>query len=256
MEYVEFGKNNKDVLMLLHGNLMSWRQFKECIPFLEGRYHVVAVSFDGFDDTGKTTYSGAEKVAGKLAEYIKENFDGHISTVFAESLGCGPAVCLKANKAITVDNIVLSGAECMDLGILNALFLKIMPQKQYKMATDIKNGTFRMPGYLKKITGRTDEALKKWSDAIPANITLESVVETWKVGLNMYRIVDKMEVQKDANVACWYGEKEMNMKRAIKKLSRVYPKLQVNCFKGYGHGEIIDNPERLSNELIKFLKTS
>ena len=60
-------------IMLLHGNLMCWRQFEDIIPLLEKEFCVYAVSFDGFDGTGTTTYTTAEEQAGKLEAYILKN---------------------------------------------------------------------------------------------------------------------------------------------------------------------------------------
>ncbi len=46
--------------MLLHGNLMCWRQFEDIIPLLEKDFMAYAVSFDRFDGTGTTNlYNGA-----------------------------------------------------------------------------------------------------------------------------------------------------------------------------------------------------
>ena len=52
MEVQEFGKQNSRKIMLLPGNMMNWRQFEAVIPLLEKQYHVIAVSTDGYDDTG------------------------------------------------------------------------------------------------------------------------------------------------------------------------------------------------------------
>lgn len=76
MEVQEFGKQNSRKIMLLPGNMMSWRQFEAVIPLLEKQYHVIAVSTDGYDDTGKTTFTTAEAMAEKLEQYIKEEQDG------------------------------------------------------------------------------------------------------------------------------------------------------------------------------------
>lgn len=38
-------------------------EFEEVIPLLEKEYLVFAVSFDGFDGTGKTTYTNAQDQA-------------------------------------------------------------------------------------------------------------------------------------------------------------------------------------------------
>lgn len=40
---------------------MCWRQFEDVIPLLEDAYRVYAVSFDGFDGTGGTTYTTAQE---------------------------------------------------------------------------------------------------------------------------------------------------------------------------------------------------
>lgn len=83
------------------------------------------------------------------------------------------------------------------------------------------------------------------------HISLESVRATWEAGLYLYRT--DFPVQLDAKVACWYGEKEGHMKKAIQKLRKVYPKLTVRCFSDFGHGDIINHPELLVEEMIRFM---
>ena len=130
--------------MLLHGNLMCWRQFEDLIPLLEKDYSVYAVSFDGFDGfdgSGTTTYTTAQAQADKLEDYICANLDGHLDMLFAESLGCGPAVLLKSSQNVRIEHMVLSGPEYLDFGVLNGFILKVMPQKQYKTAlTALESG--------------------------------------------------------------------------------------------------------------------
>ena len=41
MEVQEFGKQNSRKIMLLPGNMMSWRQFEAVIPLLEKLYPVI-----------------------------------------------------------------------------------------------------------------------------------------------------------------------------------------------------------------------
>lgn len=50
--------------VLLHGNLMCRRQFEDLIPLLEEELGVYAVSYDGFDGTGKTQYGSARRQVG------------------------------------------------------------------------------------------------------------------------------------------------------------------------------------------------
>ena len=134
MEIKRFGNIEGKTMMLLHGNLMCWRQFEDLIPLLERKFCVYAVSFDGFDGTGETTYTTARDQADKLAAYIEKELDGQLDLLFAESLGCGPAVFLKASPTVQIDRMILSGPEYLDFGVLNRLILKVMPQKQYRTA--------------------------------------------------------------------------------------------------------------------------
>ena len=138
--------------------------------------------------------------------------------------------------------MILSGPEYLDFGIMNKPLLKIMPQKQYKTAHEKS-----MPAWVLKFMGQTEQGMQTMMSRIPDNISLESVRATWEAGLYLYR--SDFPVQPDANVACWYGEKESHMKKAVQRLKKAYPKLTVCCFNGFGHGDIINHPELLVKKL-------
>ena len=242
MEIKRFGNPEGKKIMLLHGNLMCWRQFEDVIPLLEEEFDVYAVSFDGFDGTGKTTYTTAQEQADKLEDYLLQNCGGTLDLLFAESLGCGPAVCLKASKNIRIRRMILSGPEYLDFRILNPLILKIMPQKQYQTAK-----TKTMPAWALRFMRQTEAGMQTMLSRIPDHVSLESVYATWKVGLYLYRMLP--ERQPDAKVACWYGQREGHMKKAIEKLRMVYPKLTVRRFPDFGHGDILNHPQLLVQSL-------
>ena len=247
MEIRKFGKPDERKIMLLHGNLMCWRQFTDVIPLLEDEFCVYAVSFDGFDGTETTTYTNAQVQADKLAAYIRANCGGKLDALFAESLGCGPAILLKSSPEVQIDCMVLSGPEYLDYGLFNRLILKIMPDKQYRTAREKA-----MPSWALRFMGQTEQGMKTMFSRIPDNISLESVRATWEVGLYLYRIA--LPKQPKARVACWYGEKEGHMKKAIKRLKETYPLLTVRCFEGFGHGDITNHPELLAAELKRFME--
>ncbi len=247
MEIRQFGNKSGKKIMLLHGNLMCWKQFEDVIPLLTDEFCVYAVSFDGFEGTGETTYTTAQEQAGKLETYILENCGGRLDALFAESLGCGPAIFLQASDRLRIGHMILSGPEYLDFGPLNKLILKIMPRKQYRTAREKT-----MPAWALRFMGQTEKGMQTMMSRIPDNISLESVRATWEVGLYLYRIA--LPVQPEARVACWYGEKEGHMEKAIRHLRKTYPRLAVKSFPGFGHGDIINHPELLADELARFLK--
>lgn len=145
--------------------------------------------------------------------------------LFAESLGCGPAVLLKSSAKVQVDRMILSGPEYPDFGVMNKLLLKIMPPKLYRTAHEKP-----MPAWVLRFMGQTEQGMQTMMSRIPDNISLESVRATWAAGLYLYRT--PFPVQPEAAVACWYGEKEGHKKKAIQKLKAAFPKLTLRCFKG------------------------
>lgn len=142
--------------------------------------------------------------------------------------------------------MILSGPEYLDYGALNGLILKIMPPKQYRTARDKA-----MPAWALRFMGQTEEGMRTMLSRVPDHISLASVRATWEVGLTLYRT--DFPVQPEAQVACWYGEKEGHMEKAIQKLRQAYPKLTVRRFPGFGHGDIINHPALLAEGIRAFL---
>lgn len=182
MEIKRFGNPAGKTILLLHSNLMCWRQFEDVIPLLENDYCVYAVSFDGFDGTGRTTYTTAQEQARKLETFLCKTCGGALDILFAESLGCGPAIFLNASPQIRIRRMILSGPEYLDFGPLNPLILKTMPQKQYRTAHEKT-----MPAWALRFMGQTEQGMNTMLRRIPDNISLESVRATWEVGLYLYR---------------------------------------------------------------------
>lgn len=255
MTFEEFGKENDDVIFLLPGNLMCWAQFRNCIPYLEKKFRVVAVSFDGYDGTGKTTYLSFSEEADKLAEYIMINFGGHIKAVLGESLGCGPALFLHLKPQITVEYLILSGPQYMNYSVFNSFAVRAISNIQYKLIMMCSRDNFKMPWLLKTITGRNEAAIKVWAESMPKNISVETLMRCASEAVNMYSNLAEIAPIPHAKVVVWYGEHERNMKKAILRLKHLYPNARIHPFAGFGHGEIIEHPVMLLQELEQFLNS-
>ena len=156
MEVQEFGKQNSRKIMLLPGNMMSWRQFEAVIPLLEKQYHVIAVSTDGYDDTGKTTFTTAEAMAEKLEQYIKEEQDGAIDLVLGESMGGATAGMLFHRQKVKVGAMILSGPQYMNLGMFSWVLTAIVPRSQYNLTKKIQS-VDKLPWMLRLYTRGDDQ---------------------------------------------------------------------------------------------------
>ena len=253
METVEFGKENSRKIVLIPGNMMSWRQFDRVIPLLEKDYHVTAVSTDGYDGTGETVFTTSEASAEKLEDYILDRLDGRIDLVFGESFGCATAGTLFHRQRVRADSLILSGPQYLSLGIFSGFVTDVIPRSQYRLLENIQ-GRKKLPLLLRLYTRSDEEALLRQFAAVPPGISRETLENCARESLRLFEQIDRYEPDPAAKVAVWYGAKEPNMIKSVQKLRRAFPNVRLRPFGGFGHGEIIAHPELMAAEIRRFIE--
>ena len=86
MTVVEFGKQNKDSVLLLHGGGLSWWNYREVAKLLEKDYHVILPVLDGHADSD-AAFTTIEDNAARLISYIETHFGGQVTVLGGLSLG-------------------------------------------------------------------------------------------------------------------------------------------------------------------------
>ena len=253
MNAQEFGTQHAKKIVLIPGNMMCWKQFEQVIPLLEKTYHVVAISTDGYDGTGQTTFTTAEASAEKLESYIRERLDGQVDLVFGESFGCATAAMLFCRKKVKVDSLIMSGPQYMKLGILSGLLSAVIPRNQYRLLSNIQERK-ELPWLLKRYTRTDDDKLLAQFKNVPPNISLTTLQNCMREALRLYDKMDCFAPDPEARVSIWHGAKEPNMKKAVQKLQRAFPNAEDHPFEGLGHGEIIAHPAWMAREIEAFLR--
>ena len=83
---IEFGQQNPDVIMLLHGGGLSWWNYREVAQMLAEQYHVVLPVLDGHAGSD-APFTTIEDNAARLISYIDTHLGGQILAVGGLSLG-------------------------------------------------------------------------------------------------------------------------------------------------------------------------
>ena len=231
MEVQEFGTENKRKIVLIPGNMMCWKQFENVIPLLDKDYHVIAISTDGYDGTGQTTFTTAEASAEKLERYIRERLDGEVDLVFGESFGCATAGMLFHRQRVKAGSMILSGPQYMNAGFMTGVIKAIIPRNQYRLLYSIQTRK-KLPYLLKLYTRTDDEKLLAQFKNVPPNISFDTLKNAMDEALRLYETIDGFCPDPSARVAVWYGAKEPNMKKALQKLKRAWPNLADYPFPG------------------------
>ena len=83
---IEFGQQNPDVIMHLHGGGLSWWNYREVAKRLAEQYHVVLPVLDGHADSD-APFTSIEDNAARLISHIDTHFGGQVLVLGGLSLG-------------------------------------------------------------------------------------------------------------------------------------------------------------------------
>ena len=86
MQYQEYGTENKETIMLLHGGGLSWWNYRAEAELLRHDYHVILPVLDGHADSDRP-FTSIESNAAEIIRFIDETLGGRILLIGGLSLG-------------------------------------------------------------------------------------------------------------------------------------------------------------------------
>ena len=97
MRYLEYGNQNPETVILLHGGGLSWWNYRDVAQLLSDRFHVVLPILDGHADSD-APFTSIEENAARIIAHIDEHFGGNVLAVGGLSLGGQIAVEMLAQR--------------------------------------------------------------------------------------------------------------------------------------------------------------
>lgn len=148
MKVYSFGRKESPAILLLPGTCCHWKSnFQHVIPLLEDTYHVLCVSYDGFDETERTEFPGMIQETKKIESYIKKYCGGHIRAAYGCSLGGSFVGLIASRQKIQMDYGILGSSDLDQSSPFAAkLMTRIMMPLIYPL---IRDGKFKL-GFLNK----------------------------------------------------------------------------------------------------------
>ena len=86
MRYVEYGAQNSQTIILLHGGGLSWWNYRDVAQLLSERFHVVLPILDGHADSN-APFTSIEDNAARIIAHIDQHFGGKVLAICGLSLG-------------------------------------------------------------------------------------------------------------------------------------------------------------------------
>jgi pimeloyl-ACP methyl ester carboxylesterase len=86
LHYVEFGKENNNIILLLHGGGLSWWNYEDVAKSLQKDYHVILPILDGHAKSEKP-FTTIEDNADEIIAFIDAHLGGSVFLIGGLSLG-------------------------------------------------------------------------------------------------------------------------------------------------------------------------
>ncbi len=86
MNYIEYGKNNNDIIVLLHGGGLSWWNYREVAQMLSSDYHIILPILDGHAKSS-CNFNSIEENAARIISFINKQLGGSVLLIGGLSLG-------------------------------------------------------------------------------------------------------------------------------------------------------------------------
>lgn len=137
MIFKEFGNENKDVIILLHGGGLSWWNYKNEIELLKSKYHIILPILNGHAGSDKSFIS-IEDNANEIIDFIDDNFNGNVKLIGGLSLGGQILLEILSKRNNICEYALIESSNVIPSKLTNKL-IKPMFSSSYGL---IKNKTF------------------------------------------------------------------------------------------------------------------
>ena len=248
MNYQEYGKENTETLILLHGGGFSWWNYREAAELLQDDYHVVLPVLDGHAGSGRP-FTTIEDNAKEIIAFIDDRFGGSAALagglslggqVLLEILSQRPDICAHAlvESAMVIPakitNAVIGPAFSSSYGLIRNRTFARLQFESYHLKPELFEDYYR------------DSCL----------VGKEDMIAFMKANTS-YQLKDTVRLTK-ADVHVFAGEKEISgILRSARLIHEKIPGSSLHILPGMRHGEFSMNyPEQYAEAVRNILRES
>lgn len=109
MNIHEFGKENKETILLIHPSVVKWDYFESVIPLMQKNYHLLVPALPGYDFENDSDFTSVEQIASELNNRLKEEGYTEIYAVYGCSMGGSIALMVTLGQKIKIKHCIMDG---------------------------------------------------------------------------------------------------------------------------------------------------
>ena len=245
MRYVEYGTQNHDTVILLHGGGLSWWNYREVAQLLADKYHVVLPILDGHADSD-APFTSIEDNAARLIAYIDKHHGGSVYAVGGLSLGGQIAVEMLTQRPDICRFALIESVLVKPMKLTHALI---------KPTFGMSYGLIKKKWFAKMQAAYMGIPQKLFDDYYrdTCKISKEDMIAFLQAN-SAYSIKPALQ-NTNAKVHIVFGGKEQAAIRlSAKMLNQTIPNSTAESIPGYRHGDLsINHPAQYAQILLTLI---
>ena len=246
MRYVEYGNQNPETIILLHGGGLSWWNYRDVAQLLSDRFHVVLPILDGHADSD-TPFTSIEENAARIIAHIDQHFGGKVLAVGGLSLGGQIAVEMLTQSPDVCRFALLESTLVKPSRLIHAL---INP------SFGMSYGLIKQKWFAKMQAAYLGIPQKLFDDYYrdTCKISKEDMIAFLKSN-SAYSIKPALR-DAQAKIHIVFGSKEQaSIRTSGRLLNRMIPGSTLEILPGYTHGDLsLNHPEQYVQMLLTMIR--
>ena len=246
MKYMEYGIDNPETIILLHGGGLSWWNYRDVAQLLSDRFHVVLPTLDGHADSD-APFTSIEDNAARIIAHIDKHFGGKVLAVGGLSLGGQIAVEMLTQRPDICRFALLESTLVKPSRLTHALI---------KPSFGMSYGLIKQRWFAKlqaDYLGIPQNLFEDYYQDTCA-ITKADMIAFLKANC-AYSIKPALR-DTQAKVHIVFGSKEQSSIRTSGKLlNRLIPDSTLESLPGYNHGDLsLNHPQAYAQKLLTMIR--
>ncbi|MCM1536868.1 MAG: alpha/beta hydrolase [bacterium] len=229
---------------------MRWDYFRDVIPFLEKKYHLIVPALPGYDMEDTGDFTSVEQIADELNAWLKKNGYGRLYAVYGCSMGGSVALMVALGNKVQIEHCVMDG------GItpyrLPWIVTRLIAVRDFVMVMLGKWGGVKL---LEKVFS-TDDYSEEEIQYVADVLKRSSRKTLWRTfdSCNNYKVPDPVP-KVPVKIHYWYADGE-EKERAwdIKYMREKFPDTEFKVLPKLGHAGLVLLKPELFADMVSGLR--
>ena len=241
----EYGKSNKDIIMLLHGGGLSWWNYEEVSEILKSNYHVILPILDGHSGSDRD-FTSIESNANEIIEYIDNNYNGNVKLIGGLSLGAQILLDILSKRDNICEYAIIESVLVCPMKMTNKLI-----ESSINMSYGLINKKWFSKLQFKSLKIKKELFDKYYIDS--SNITKDNMISFLKANSNYH--LKNIKTNKSKSIVVVGSKERPIMIKSAKIIHNELINSELEILSGYYHGDLsINHPNEYAEKVKKLIK--